>query len=252
MTEFMIVGDENIAASRILVPVAIATVLPNVVMPVTGTVVTTTSSTLTVGTITALGTILSPIAVVGTVVTQGTISVGTVTAVVDIGTVNVVGTLDSVFYMGTVAQVGTLLNAPLVTVQGTVLAQGTLTVGTVLSPVVVVGTVQTQATIVALGTILSPIAVVGTVQSQAASYVFTNVSSVVKGTPGVLYMVNAAGETGLVAGAGTLLVLDVSATVTVVPVAAGGYVSAPFGPGVTFSSLIASIIGDVDATFVVR
>ena len=241
MTEFDIEGDINIAASRILVPVAIATVLPNVVMPVSGTVSTTSSGgTITVGTV-PVSTILSPVSI-GTVLSPipiaGTISVGTVTAVVDIGTLNVVGTLDAI--LGTVNVSGTV---PVSTILSPV------SIGTVLSPVPV-GTILAP---VSIGTVLSPVGVEvvgGTVQSLASSYAFTNVSAVVKGSPGVLYQVNAAGESGLVAGAGTLLVLDSAATVLVVPVAAGGFVSAPFGPGVNFGSLIASILGSVDATFV--
>jgi hypothetical protein len=161
MTEFMIEGDINIAASRVLVPVAVATILPNVVMPVSGTVTTTSSGgTITIGTIAAVGTILSPVPT----------------------------------------------------------------------------------------TILS-----GTISFLPANYVFTNVSAVIKGTPGTLWQINAAGESGLVAGAGTLLVLDAAATVLVMPLAAGGFQSAPFGPnGVNFGSLIASVIGNVDATFVIH
>ena len=142
---------------------------------------------------------------------SGTLSVGSVTAIVSIGTVQVVGTLDAL--LGTV-------NAAIV--GGTVNVQGTVTVGG------------------------------GTVQSQPASYAFTDVSATIKGSAGVLYQINASGESGLVAGPGTLLAMDGAATLAVLPVAAGGFVSAPFGPGVGFGTLIASIIGDVDATFVFR
>jgi hypothetical protein len=229
MTEFMIEGDINIAASRVLVPVAVATILPNVVMPVSGTVTTTSAGgTITIGTIAAVGTILSPLAL-GTVLSPvpiaGTISVGTVTAVVDIGTVNVVGTLDAL--LGTI-------NANV---------SGTVSVGSILSPL-------------SIGTVLSPVPTTilsGTISFLPANYVFTNVSAVIKGTPGTLWQINAAGESGLVAGAGTLLVLDAAATVLVMPLAAGGFQSAPFGPnGVNFGSLIASVIGNVDATFVIH
>ncbi|MBF6555574.1 MAG: hypothetical protein IVW52_05280 [Acidimicrobiales bacterium] len=209
MVEFLIVGSENLQGSRIILPVAFATVLPGVVMPVSGTVTTAGSGTVVVGTI-----LNAPLVTVqGTVVSQGTISVGTVTAVVQIGTVNVVGTLDAVL--------------------------GTVSVAVVSGTVQIVGTLPT--------TVLG-----GTIQSQPASYLFTSVSATVKGSPGVLYQVNAAGESGLVAGPGTLLVLDGVATVLVVPVAAGGFQSAPFGPGVGFGTLIGSIVGSVDATFVFR
>ncbi|MBF6555576.1 MAG: hypothetical protein IVW52_05290 [Acidimicrobiales bacterium] len=63
---------------------------------------------------------------------------------------------------------------------------------------------------------------------------------------------SAAGGTGLVAGPGTLLVMDGSGTVVVMPVAPGGFVTASFLPGAGFGTLIASIIGTVDATFVFR
>jgi hypothetical protein len=91
----------------------------------------------------------------------------------------------------------------------------------------------------------------GTVQQRPASYKFTTVSATVAGSAGVLYAVVAAGESGLVSGPGTLLVLDGTATVAVLPVAAGGLASPQFGPGVAFGTLIASVIGSVDATFVV-
>lgn len=92
----------------------------------------------------------------------------------------------------------------------------------------------------------------GTVVQAAAQYAFTNTSAVIKSSPGTLYQVLLAGASGTVAGAGTLLVLDGSATVAVLPVAAGGFQSAPFGPGVGFGTLIASLIGSGDATFVFR
>ncbi len=89
-------------------------------------------------------------------------------------------------------------------------------------------------------------------QQSASSYVFTSVSATIKASPGILYLINASGESGLTAGPGTLLVLDSTSTIAVIPVAAGGFVTAPFGPGVSFGTLIGSIIGSVDATFVIR
>ena len=44
MVEFGILGDENIASSRILVPVAVATILPGVSLPVSGQIALTPSS----------------------------------------------------------------------------------------------------------------------------------------------------------------------------------------------------------------
>jgi hypothetical protein len=114
---------------------------------------------------------------------------------------------------------------------------------------VVPGVVVPVSGTVSLGGGTVPVA--GTVQIQPARYVFTSVSGTVKGGPGVLYSVFASGESGLVAGAGTLLVLDGTATVAVVPVGAGGAVPVPFAPGVAFGTLIASVLGSVDATFVV-
>ena len=148
----------------------------------------------------------------------GTVNVGSVNAIIDVATLN------AVIDVATIQMLGTIQNAPLVTVQGSVSAS-------LSSPVTVAG---------------------GTIESLAASYVFTSVSATIKGSPGILYQINAAGESGLVAGAGTLLVLDGSATLAVVPVASGGFESVSFYPGVGFGTLIGSIIGSTDATFVVR
>ena len=151
----------------------------------------------------------------------GTVNVGSIVAVIDVATINAVVDVATI---NSVESLGTIENSPLVTVQGAVSASLT-------SPVTVAG---------------------GTVEALPAQYAFTSVSATIKGSPGVLYNIAAAGESGLVAGAGTLLVLDSTSTIVVVPVAAGGVQSVPFYPGVGFGTLIGSIIGNVDATFVYR
>lgn len=151
-----------------------------------------------------------------------------------------VASLDASAGIPSVGTIGTLLSGHINTDTGTI--------GTIISGAITATILSGQlANVGTIGTILS-----GQVTLQPASYVFTNVTATIKGSSGILYQINAAGESGLVAGPGTLLVLDSTATVTVIPVAAGGYVPAPFRPGVTFGTLIASIIGSVDATFVIK
>jgi hypothetical protein len=154
----------------------------------------------------------------------GTVSVGSVNVIIDVATVNAVVDVATIGAIASPVTIGTIQSAPLVTVQGAVAAS-------LSSPVTVAG---------------------GTIESLAAGYVFTSVSATIKGSPGILYQINVAGESGLVSGPGTLLVLDSTATLAVVPVAAGGFEPVPFGPGVNFGTLIGSIIGSIDATFVVR
>ena len=233
-------GGIIIVGSRVILPVDIASIEPNIVIPITGTVD----------------------------IAGGTIEIGTVQVIVDVATINSVTT---------VGQIGTILNAPLVTVTGTVtsVSSGTTIVGTILNaPLVSVegnitasisnnpslGTILNAplvtiqgslATVSQIGTILHAplITVTGTIQNQSASYGFTNVSSVIKSSPGILYGINVSGES---LTAGTLLVMDSTATLVVIPVAAGGFESAPFAPGVGFGTLIASVIGAADATFIYR
>lgn len=119
------------------------------------------------------------------------------------------------------------------------------TIATILSPVAVSATVVAS---ISMGTIAVS---GGTIQSQPALYAFRSASGTIKASAGVLYSVLVAGETGIVgASGGTLLVLDAAGTIAVVPVASGGFQPAPFGPGVSFSSLFASLMGSIDATFV--
>lgn len=113
MVEFQIEGDVNIAGSRIIVPVAIATVLPGIVVPVTGTV-----SVGTIAYVGTLGTVLSPIAVSGTVGVSGTVTTA------GGGTVAVSTVLSPVPVTGTLLATGTVYDIPV---------GGTL--GTILSPV---------------------------------------------------------------------------------------------------------------------
>jgi hypothetical protein len=85
MVEFLIEGDVNIAGSRILVPVAIATVLPGVAIPIS--------------------TVLSPIPI------AGTISIGSVA--VDLGTldyVGTIGTIRSLANMAIASAIGSILS----------------------------------------------------------------------------------------------------------------------------------------------
>jgi hypothetical protein len=138
MTEFLITGE----------PIAIGTVLPGVVFPVTGTL--DVGPVVYIGTI---GTISSPVAISGSVMTSPPAYIGTV------------GTI------GSPIVVATILNQPLVTVQGLVAVSSVWDVGTV-------GTVQALANLAVaslVGSIGSPIAVaggtIGTVLSQIAAAV---------------------------------------------------------------------------------
>ena len=195
MVEFLIVGSENIAGSRIIVPVALATVIPGVAVPVTGTVVT--QGTISVGTVVAqIGTVavstVTSVVALGTIQNAPMVTVqGTVTAAIaatlEVGTI-VVGVEGSVV-------VATVLNSPLVTVQGTVTTgdMGTVSIGTVLSPVNIgsvtnigyIGTIQKivsaiNATFIGgtLGTILAPVALAGGGTLVTRSYgIATNVNA---------------------------------------------------------------------------
>jgi len=79
MVEFAILGDSNIASSRILVPVAMATVLPGVSFPVSGTVSVGTvavgiGTVSVVATVQAVATIVSPVLLGASTPTSATVS----------------------------------------------------------------------------------------------------------------------------------------------------------------------------------
>jgi len=197
VVEFLIVGSENIAGSRIIVPVAFATVIAGVVLPVTGTVVT--QGTISVGTVVAqIGTVavstVTSVVALGTIQNAPMVTVqGTVTAAIsatlEVGTI-VVGVEGSVV-------VATILNSPMVTVQGTVTTgdMGTVVIGTVLSPVNVgsvtnigfIGTLQKVFSMAilpfspgfgTLGTIVAPVALAGGGTLATRSYgATTNVNA---------------------------------------------------------------------------
>lgn len=188
MVEFLIVGSENIAGSRIIVPVAVATVIPGVVVPVTGTVVT--QGTISIGTVVAqVGTVavstVTSVVALGTIQNAPMVTVqGTVTAAIaatlEVGTI-VVGVEGSVV-------VATVLNSPMVTVQGTVTTgdMGTVVVGTILNPVVIgSGTVTTESfsistNVVASGTLGGSTAatlVTATIQNIVVDGVFGTMNS---------------------------------------------------------------------------
>jgi hypothetical protein len=241
-------GFAVISGTRIILPVEVSSIDGSVSLPSIGTIGTIQFANISVGTV-VVGTvaIVLDTGTVGFVGTIGSIQAGAVTATVsggllaDVGTV---GTLQAQSNIAVASLVGSI-GSPILIGGGTIstLQAGNVTASVSGGQLSDVGTV---------GTIQSPVAVVGTVQSQSGSYVFTSVSATIKGSPGVLYQVNVSGESGLVSGPGTLLILDGTATVGVVPVAAGGFVSAPFTPGVGFGTLIGSVIGSVDATFVIR
>ena len=153
-------------------PVAVATVIPGVVVPVTGTVVT--QGTISIGTVVAqVGTVavstVTSVVALGTIQNAPMVTVqGTVTAAIaatlEVGTI-VVGVEGSVV-------VATILNSPMVTVQGTVTTgdMGTVSIAGSLSGVLgsvtnigYIGTIQKivsaiNATFIGgtLGTILAP------------------------------------------------------------------------------------------------
>jgi hypothetical protein len=214
LTEFSITGYEILAGTRILIPVDVASIQPGISIPVTGTV-----------------------------------SVGSVNVIIDVATVNAVVDVATIGAIASPVTIGTIQSAPLVTVGGTLSAS--------IEYPVAIATIDNAPLVTVQGAVAaslsSPVTVAGgTIESLAAGYVFTSVSATIKGSPGILYQINVAGESGLVSGPGTLLVLDSTATLAVVPVAAGGFEPVPFGPGVNFGTLIGSIIGSIDATFVVR
>lgn len=88
----------------------------------------------------------------------------------------------------------------------------------------------------------------GTVAPQPGTSYYLTASGPVKSSAGVLYAANVA---GLGTQGGTLLLLNGAATIAIVPVPAGGFVSASFGPGVAFTVLGGSIVGPLGAGFVV-
>jgi hypothetical protein len=111
MVEFQIEGDINIAGSRILVPVAIATVLPGAAIPIS--------------------TVLSPIPI------AGTISIGSVVVgegfIGTVGNLGTVGTLQSQANIAVASAVGSILS-PVIVGSGTLVYVATVgyigTIGT--------------------------------------------------------------------------------------------------------------------------
>jgi len=149
--EFGINGDANIAASRILVPVAIATVLPGVSFGGGGG-----------GGGGTIATVLSPVPISGTVAASPPNYIGTLASM---GTVGTVQSLPNMAVASLVGSVGALPNMAVASL-----------VGSIGSPVAVgggtMGTVQSQANLAAaslVGSLGSPVAIaggtIGTIQS---------------------------------------------------------------------------------------
>lgn len=118
MTEFTLSGYTILAGTRILLPVDIASVEAGISLPVTGTV--------SVGSINTI------------------IDVATVNAIIDVATIQSLGSIESP------VAVGTILNAPLLTVQGT------LTVATLLvQPLVTTQVLSKQTNILTNQTVIA-------------------------------------------------------------------------------------------------
>ena len=136
--------------------------------------------------------------------------------------------------IGSVSIVGTP------TVSASILGTPTVTASIPGTPTVsVIGTPTVSASI--LGT--------PTVSQQPVSYAYTQTGvATIKATAGTLYEAIITGEAGLVAAAGTAVLLNSIGTIAVLAVPAGDMRQASFSPGVSFGTLIASIIGTVDLT----
>ena len=88
---------------------------------------------------------------------------------------------------------------------------------------------------------------IATVTQQAVSYAFVQTGiATIKATAGTLYQVVMAG----VATAGTVTLLNSTATIAVVVMVANDTRQASFGPGVAFGTLIATVVGTVNLTVV--
>ena len=88
---------------------------------------------------------------------------------------------------------------------------------------------------------------IATVTQQAVSYAFVQTGiATIKATAGTLYQAVMAG----VATAGTVILLNSVATIAVIVMVANDTRQAPFGPGVAFGTLIATVVGTVNLTVV--
>jgi hypothetical protein len=174
--------------------------------------------------------IQSSIATVPVNVVGGSITVGTVSVVVDVATVSDILT-------GTIATVQSVGGTVSVDVVG-----GTASVN-------VLGTPPVSIT----GTPSVTVQGIATVSQQAVSYSYQQTGlATIKATAGALYEAILTGEAGLTAAAGTVVLLNGTGTIAVLAVPSGDMRQARFGPGVSFGTLIASIIGTVDLTVVYR
>ena len=186
--------------------------------------------------------IQSAIATVPVNVTGGSISVGTVSVVVDVATVSDILT-------GTIATVQSVGGTVSVDIVG-----GTVSVNVLATPTVTVaGTPTVSASISGTPTVTvagtADVTVIGTptVTQQSASFSFVQTGvATIKATAGTLYQAVMGG----IGTAGTVILLNNLATIAVLPMTVNDTRQASFSPGVTFGTLIASIIGTVDLTVV--
>lgn len=147
---------------------------------------------------------------------------------------------------------GTLSATIAGTADVTVIGTPTVSVAGIAS-VSVVGTPSVNATIVGTPTVDATIIGTPTVTQAQASYFYAQTGlATIKATAGTLFSAVLTGEAGILAAAGTAVLLNATGTIAVLAVPAGQTVSAQFGPGVGFGTLIASIIGTVDLTVVYR
>ena len=88
---------------------------------------------------------------------------------------------------------------------------------------------------------------IATVTQQAVSYAFVQTGiATIKATAGTLYQAVMSGATT----AGTVVLLNSTATIAVIVMVANDTRQAPFGPGVAFGTLIATVVGTVNLTVV--
>ena len=120
-----------------------------------------------------------------------------------------------------------------------------------IASVTVVGTPSVNATIVGTPSVNASVIGTPTVIQAQALYFYTQTGlATIKATAGTLYEAILTGEAGLTAAAGTAVLLNGTGTIAVLAVPSGDMRQARFGPGVSFGTLIASIIGTVDLTVV--
>ena len=136
---------------------------------------------------------------------------------------------------------GSIATVSVSVTSGTIVAtvSGTATVSVSNFPATQDVTVTSIATVSIAGT--------PTVTQQAVSYAFVQTGiATIKATAGTLYQAVMAG----VATAGTVILLNSTATIAVIVMVANDTRQAPFGPGVAFGTLIATVVGTVNLTVV--